>query len=350
MCGKEEAMRTFPDIIKFGISAGISALVGKRVLNCLWELTYRCTARCAICDYWRNPSDPKRELKLADIQEGLEKIYDYGCRVVNFTGGEPTIRRDLEDIVNYASRLGMWTSMVTNGSLLTRERMQELKDAGLDNLFVSLDSTNPYVHDRQRGIRGAYGKVFDCMQWLREDFLTGHRTGGIMSVLSRINFLTVDKMIKFADELGVYVVFQPYHDNKTGNINFIADISEEIIGNILYLKKERKNVLCSRSYLKGFPQFYKRNFRPECHAGHKYFSIDPFGFLHPCVDMPGAGHLLKDDISVVRSKEALENVRSCQGCWYCFRGEADSTLSLRGYLEKARLGLTVIMRNTSRRW
>ena len=142
-------------------------------------------------------------------------------------------------------------------------------------------------------------------------------------------------------------MFQPYHDNNTGDTSFIADISEEIIGNILYLIKERKNVLCSGSYLKGFPRFYKRDSHPDCHAGHKYFNIDPFGFLHPCVDTPSAGHLLKDDISVVRSKEALENVRSCQGCWYCFRGEADSMLSLRGCLEKARLGLTVIMRNTS---
>ena len=47
-------MRTSSDIIKFCVSAGISALVGKRVLNCLWELTYRCTAKCAICGYWQH--------------------------------------------------------------------------------------------------------------------------------------------------------------------------------------------------------------------------------------------------------------------------------------------------------
>ena len=93
-------MQTFLDLMKFGISAGISAFVGKRALYCLWELIYRCTAKCAICGYWRTPSDPEKELKLVDIKHGLEKIHNYGCRAVNFTGGEPTLRSDLEDIAD----------------------------------------------------------------------------------------------------------------------------------------------------------------------------------------------------------------------------------------------------------
>ena len=47
---------------KFGLSAAVSRLAGRRVLNCLWELTYRCNARCQICAYWRHPSDIKDEL------------------------------------------------------------------------------------------------------------------------------------------------------------------------------------------------------------------------------------------------------------------------------------------------
>ena len=143
-------------------------------------------------------------------------------------------------------------------------------------------------------------------------------------------------------------MFQPYHENKTGNADFNADISKGIIDDILSLKKAHKNLLCSESYLRGFLKFYQRDSQPRCHAGYKYFSIDPYGFMHPCVDMPSAGHLLKDNMSVIRSKEALSNVHACQGCWYCFRGEADSTLSFRGCLEKAWLGWTVIIQNLSR--
>jgi hypothetical protein len=73
--------------------------------------------------------------------------------------------------------------------------------------------------------------------------------------------------------------------------------------------------------------------------------VDPFGFLHPCVDSPPVGHLLRDDVSVVRSPQALEAVNSCPGCWYCFRGEADSTLTFRGYVEKVGLAASIYLRN-----
>lgn len=243
-------MKSFIDLIKLGLSVGVSAFVGKRVLSCLWELTYRCTGKCEICSYWRNPSNPEDELKLKDIKKGLKKIRAYGCCAVNFTGGEPTLRPDLEDIVNNASSLGMWTSMVTNGSLLTQERVRELKNAGLDILLVSLDSVNPQFHDRQRGVNGFFAKVHDCLHWLREDFLTRHRMGGIMCVLTSMNILTVKEILKFADEHGVYVLFQPYHDNKTGETKFIVEISEKVIDNILYKNKQLKNVI-NRKLLEG---------------------------------------------------------------------------------------------------
>jgi MoaA/NifB/PqqE/SkfB family radical SAM enzyme len=229
--------------------------------------------------------------------------------------------------------------------MLTRERMRDLKDAGLDNLLISLDSMNPRVHDEHRAIKGCHAKVVRCAHWLAEDFLTGHRTGGVMYVLTSRNLHEIAKLVEFADELGIYVVLQPYHDNKTGNAQFNADISTELVDDILRLQREHKTILASVSYLRGLRSFYQRDHQPRCYAGHKYFSIDPYGFLHPCVDMPGAGHLLRDDISVVRSMDAMRNVETCPGCWYAFRGESDTALSFHGCLEKLRLGLTVMMGN-----
>ncbi|MFC1639936.1 radical SAM/SPASM domain-containing protein, partial [Gemmatimonadota bacterium] len=330
-------MRTVPNALKFAVSGLTSALLGKSVLSCLWELTYRCTAKCAICSYWKNPSRRQEEMCSADIRTGLDKVYAQGCRAVNFTGGEPTMRPDLEDIVNHASRLGMWTSMVTNGSLLTRERMRALKDAGLDNLLLSLDSINPARHDAQRGIDGSHSKVVKCSQWLGEDFLTGHRTGGVMSVLSRSNRAELEEIVEFADRLRIYVVFQPYHAKKTGNETFNVNIDDQLVTRLLHLQRTRGNLLCSSEYLRGIGEFGKNGGRRRCYAGRRYFSIDPFGYFHPCVDQPSAGHLLRDDITAVKSSETLRAVESCDGCWYSFRGESDTTLSLRGCLAKLNL-------------
>ena len=342
-------MRTLPDLVTFGVSAALSALVSKRALSCLWELTYRCTAKCAICSYWRNPSDPESELPLPRIREGLDKIHSYGCRAVNFTGGEPTLRRDLAEIVRSASELGMWTSLVTNGSLLTQQRVRELRDAGLDVLLVSLDSIHPEVHDRQRGVAGLHWKVAECARWISSDFLSGHRAGGIMTVLTNLNIEYVERMVERADEFGVQILIQPYHENKTGNTKFNPTISNTLGDALVHMKRNRRNVLNSDRYLKALPQFYERANRRPCYAGRKYFSIDPYGELHPCVDTTSVGRLLTDDISVVQSRKALESVASCQGCWYSFRGEADVSMSLAGCLDKLKLGVGVMTHNYRRR-
>lgn len=342
-------MRTFPDAIRFSLSAATSALMGRRYLSCLWEVTYRCTARCSICNYWKSPGRASDELSLREIERGLERVFAYGCRFVNFTGGEPTLRADLEDIVAHASRLGMWTSIVTNGSLLSRKRVRALREAGLDNLLVSLDSVSAVDHDEQRGIPGLHTRVDACTTWIREEFLRGHRTGGVMSVISRANNDELEALARFARERGVFVLFQPYHPNKTGDTRQVPEIGNCETRKLQSLNSRGRLVLNSRGYLRGLNPGGRTSTSSACHAGRKYFSIDPFGHLHPCVDMPAVGHILHDDLSMVRSNAAQEMVSGCRGCWYCFRGESDASLSLLGCLEKAWIGLGVLRHNAGLR-
>jgi MoaA/NifB/PqqE/SkfB family radical SAM enzyme len=342
-------MRTFPDALSFCIAAATSALTGRRYLSCLWELTYRCTARCGICNYWRRKDQPDRELSLPEIQRGLDRVFAHGCRLVNFTGGEPTLRVDLENIVAHASRLGMWVSMVTNGSGLTRDRVRRLRKAGLDNLLVSLDSASPAEHDEQRGVVGSFQRVEECVHWIRDEFLRGHRTGGVMCVITRRNRYQLTDVIEFARERGVFVLFQPYHANKTGDADPAPDAGPSLVRELTSQAGGHRVVLNTRSYLRGFGRPLNAADRPPCHAGHKYFSVDPYGRLHPCVDMPAVGSILSDEITVVRSRAAQEMVANCQGCWYCFRGESDTALTAAGCLEKAWLGLAVVRHNAARK-
>jgi radical SAM protein with 4Fe4S-binding SPASM domain len=100
--------------------------------------------------------------------------------------------------------------------------------------------------------------------------------------------------------------------------------------------------------LSGMAEFCQGSTTHRCQAGRKYFSVDPYGYVHPCVDTPAVGHLLKDDVSAIRSPRALSDVHSCSGCWYCFRGEADCMLSPRGYFEKLHAAWSVVLRNTLR--
>jgi MoaA/NifB/PqqE/SkfB family radical SAM enzyme len=337
-------MRTFPDTLTFCLSAATSALAGRRYLSCLWELTYRCTARCGKCRYWQRPLGPDDELTTAQVQDGLVRVHGFGCRLVNFTGGEPTLRPDLEPIVAHASKLGMWTSVVSNGSGLTRGRVRALRECGLDNLLVSLDSTRPAAHDRERG-EGSFAQVDACAGWIRDEFLRGHRTGGIMCVITSHNQAEIGEVVRFARDRGIFVLFQPYHANKTGDRGPLPTLDDAAVREMIAHTRRPRSVLNSRGYLRGLDG--RGGARRPCHAGQKYFSVDPQGFLHPCVDLPPVGHVLTGEIAAVRSARARAMVSGCTGCWYCFRGEADTALSPAGCLEKAMLGASVLRHNLS---
>ncbi len=263
----------------------------------------------------------------------MDRVYESGCRIVNFSGGEPTLRDDLEEIISHASSKGFWTSLVTNGSLLSSGRIDRLKKAGLDNLFVSLDFTDGERHDKLRGIDGLYDRVINALIHLSRRFITGHRTAGILCVISRLNSNILEELVKLAEELGVYITFQLYHDRKTEDGDFNVDEVSSIVSTLMNLKRNYRNLISSGQYLARMLD-YRESRLPVCQAGRKYFSIDPYGYLHTCVDLPPVGHILDDDISVIQTSQALKQVKACSGCWYCFRGEADVSLSISGCMKR----------------
>lgn len=342
-------MLTSGQCIRFFAGSLGTVVGGRGFLNCVWELTYRCNARCFMCDYWQRPSEPQRELSTADIKTGLAKIAEHGCRLINFSGGEPTLRMDLEDVVAFACERGMWTSVVTNGSHLTRARLARLRDAGPDSLFISLDSLDPKRHDTNRGFPGLHGRVLECLDWLADDFAVGHRIAGLMVIIGDENLSEIAGLVETAASRGLWALVQPRHARKTGAGNHITAVSVSLVRSLLFSKERTGSVLNSRGYLRALLDQGKDCTGSRCRAGEKYFSIGPYGYLHPCVDMPAAGHVLKDEISVVCSASARAGVHACSGCRYCFKGEADATLSLGGCLEKAQLALQIIRQDAKKR-
>lgn len=324
-------MKTLPDFPLFVLSSLCSVFAPRRTVNCVWELTYRCNAQCSFCHYWKTPTNPQEELTLAEVHCGIDNVYRSGCRLINFSGGEPTLRDDLEDIVLYAAKKRIWTSVITNGSRLDSARIRDLRTAGLDNLFISIDFADGHAQDRHRNIDGLFERIMNSVTSLKTDFLGGHRTAGLMCVVSNSNLESAGRLTEIARRNGVFMFFQLYHPKKVDVAAFRIRDAKSIATTLLDLQANNRNVLSSRGYLEGMAD--SRKGRP-CSAGRKYFSVDPLGYMHPCVDLPAMGHVLRDTVAVTRSPAAARSVESCAGCWYCFRGEADHALSLRGSLER----------------
>lgn len=124
---------------------------------CNYYVTYRCNATCGFCDIWERPSP---YVTPANVRENLRDLQRLGVRVIDFTGGEPLLHRQLPDLLREAKQMGFITTVTTNGLLYPKqaERLCGL----IDMLHVSLDSPVADEHDRSRGVK-CFDKVMESI-------------------------------------------------------------------------------------------------------------------------------------------------------------------------------------------
>lgn len=127
-----------------------------------YYVTYRCNARCSFCDIWEKPSP---YVTVAAATANLRAARKLGVRVVDFTGGEPLLHRELADLLRIARAEGMLTTVTTNGMLYPK-RAQELRGL-VDMLHFSLDSADRTAHDTGRGV-ACFDFVMESIRVARE--------------------------------------------------------------------------------------------------------------------------------------------------------------------------------------
>lgn len=118
-------------------------------------LTFRCQNNCIHC-YVGGPQET-RELSTEQWKEVIDRLKRIGVFILTFTGGEPTLREDLPELLLYAQNNGMVTGLITNGrALKDMAYVERLEKAGLDFAQVTLESHKPEVHDLMTGIKGSW--------------------------------------------------------------------------------------------------------------------------------------------------------------------------------------------------
>lgn len=121
--------------------------VTKPVL-CNYYLTYRCNAKCGFCDIWERPSP---YITLENARQNMDALKKLGVKVIDFTGGEPLLHRELDQLLRMAKERGFITTVTTNCMLYPKyaERFKGL----IDMLHFSLDSVHKEEHDKSRGVK-----------------------------------------------------------------------------------------------------------------------------------------------------------------------------------------------------
>jgi MoaA/NifB/PqqE/SkfB family radical SAM enzyme len=284
-------------------------LVSHPVL-CNYYITYRCNATCSFCDIWERPSP---YVTPENVRDNLRDLKRLGVRVIDFTGGEPLLHRQLDDLLREAKNLGLITTITTNGLLYPKyaERLHGL----VDMLHFSLDSPIAEEHDKSRGVK--------CFDKVMESIAIAKKLGERPDILFTVFEHNVHQIKQLHEEIclpnDLVLILNPvfeYNDVETG-----GGFSEKTLEEMTWWGKQ-KNVYLNDAFIQLRRDGGNHVDDPVCLAGSTTLVISPENKLVlPCYhlglkDLPIDGKLY----DLYRSDEvqkliALEGrLPGCEGC------------------------------------
>ena len=251
-------------------------------LAILAELTHRCPLRCPYCS---NPLELERrgdELDTATWRRVIAEAAELGALQVHFSGGEPTVRHDLEALVACAAGLGLYTNLITAGVLLDEARVGRLVEAGLDHVQLSIQGVDAAEADRIAGFAGGHARKLEAGRWVR--------AAGLPLTLNapvhRQNLECLEDIIALAIEMGAQrleVAHVQYYGWGLKNRAALMPTRAQ-------LGRATEAVEAARVRLKGVlvidyvvPDYYAQ--RPKsCMGGwgRQFLNITPSGKVLPC--------------------------------------------------------------------
>lgn len=330
----------------------------------VWNITRACNLKCVHCYESAGARDPD-ELTTQEAIRGIDILADAGVLILAFSGGEPTVRPDILQLIKHSSDRGMFTAVATNALLFAqRNKVKEFKKAGLQFAQISLDGYRSETHDSFRGVPGAFEKtVKGIKNCVAEDLFVEMAT-----TATQHNIKEIPALIDFAAKLGVNW-FMLYNFIPTGRGLDIVDSDltpdeREAILKLCWnrMKSAGVDVLSTAPQYARIAQEVETNpqglqndtyvvpthfYNPRlsgqlrqladfiggCGAGRFYICLEPNGDIYPCVFFPHVeatkvGNLFKDDFERIwrqsklfwdlRDKDKLkENCGSCQYRYTC---------------------------------
>lgn len=264
------------------------------------NLTRRCNLNCSHCyleaETLQHGSDD--ELTTEEVTRLLDQIAERSTdTMVVLTGGEPLIRKDLEELVHHGSQLGLSIVIGTNGVLLNEKRVQSLKAAGVMGAGISVDSLDPGFHDQFRGCPGSWEKTLTGMDACRKHNLPFQ----VHFSITEGNAAELEGMVDFAQAVGAHLL-NIFFLVCTGRGEKMSDITpqryEETLTQIIEAQQRYPELMIRARCAPHYKRIaYQRNpdspiTRAEgyegggCIAGTHYCRITPEGGVTACPYIP----------------------------------------------------------------
>ena len=233
------------------------------------KLTYNCNLRCKMCPFWQRTYN---DTSLEEEKHIIKALYDAGVCLIAFEGGEPLLREDLPEILAYSKALGMSTSIITNGVLLSR-KIDSIAPYIDGSVYVSLDGVGE-THDKIRGSKGCYDKAIEGIRSCKgKAFVT------INTTIMKENVGDVPELVKLARELKVGISLAPMYSYEGISVEQLSDHELGRVAEMLIdMKRQGYPIVHSDDYLRVIGKKQAWEFKPWLVA-----NVDPEGrVIQPC--------------------------------------------------------------------
>jgi len=277
---------------------------------CNYYLTYRCNAKCSFCDIWEKPSP---YITLKDVEANFKDLKRLGVKVIDFTGGEPLLHREIDKILALAKEMGFITTVTTN-CLLYPKWAEKIKGL-VDMLHFSLDSSNREEHNKSRGV--------ECFDFVMDSIRIAKKLGERPDILFTVFENNLDQIEKIYNRItqpnDLVLILNPafdYDKIKTGIPLSNLQLNE--------LKEwgKKKNVYLNDGFIELRKNGGNDIAKPVCKAASTTIVISPENKLMlPCYHL-GLEELeinnnLFDLYNSLRVQELIKmegRYKECEGC------------------------------------
>jgi MoaA/NifB/PqqE/SkfB family radical SAM enzyme len=305
------------------VNVAARSLVPFKPHHAQWLITRKCNYRCQGCNVWTEQD--KHELSATEIKRGLGILRKMGVVEIVFSGGDPLLRSDAAEIIEYASRYFV-TTVYDNGSMAA-EKVDALRN--VDFAAISFDSLDPAKMDYIKGVKGAFEKATESVETL-------HREGINVAVTPTISQLNLNEIVEITNhftKMGVPVWYCLYSYDFTAAENQLFRIGKpmdefiikdkqamvELCDSLIEMKKKNKRILMTTKLLKAMRSLYAEDKRTwHCHALKDFFIIDHLGRIGGCHGHNFAGSVF--DLQKNWSSEEFKTLRKvykkCEQCTY----------------------------------
>lgn len=304
-----------------------------------WNITKKCNLNCAHC-YRDAGSAARNELTTPEAFDLIDEIEKSGFKMLILSGGEPLIRKDVFEIIKYASDKKLKIMLGSNGTLITDTVAKKCLKAGVARLGISVDSIDKKKHDDFRKYPGSFKKTLKGIENLKKANVPFQ----IHTTVTKNNINEIQDITSFAEKIGakahhlffLVLTGRAAHDaalNMGSNAileQISAEEQERLLRNIIRGMKNGKIKIevkptCAPAFVRiakkeGLDMHYTRG----CLAGISYCVILPDGEVHPCPYLPvSAGNIRNKKFSRIWkesklfSELRLQNLKgSCGRCIY----------------------------------